>query len=205
MRDENAFDGELEQRPQRLLQVLVRPFSEPTFRTEAQWCGRGVWLCAGPQQNVPDCEGALVRQPVDDLCGTRRLERLDAARQRVACAEWVCDVHAAVPEGLSGPGRRPHVPGAQLFGRTAVPVHGHEHVVGISEVGRRIDRVDQNQAVRCPDGDRADVLFPVLVPRGPAIQPWSKFLQDLDCATSRARVSDRLACVLELLWCQPDV
>ena len=52
-----------------------------------------------------------------------------------------------------------------------MPVDGDENVVGRRKLSRRIDRVDEDEAVARLDGERADVLLPVLMPRSPAAQP----------------------------------
>ena len=57
-----------------------------------------------------------------------------------------------------------------------MPVDGDEHVRGPAELRRRLERVDQDEAVRRVDRDRADLLLPVVVPGRPAAQAGSDLL-----------------------------
>jgi hypothetical protein len=59
---------------------------------------------------------------------------------------------------------------AELTRIASVPVDGDEHVIGSRNFLRRLDRVDEHQALVRLQGERADVFFPVVVPRCPTAQ-----------------------------------
>jgi hypothetical protein len=73
-------------------------------------------------------------------------------------------------------------------------------VIGRAQLGGRIERIDQDEALGRLERQRRDVLFPLVMPRRPAAEPWRKLvdvetlLDQLRCArtpihtaTARAR------------------
>ena len=95
--------------------------------------------------------------------------------------------------GGRGPRRRPRPHGSRAAAATAteptrclqvgrptrVPVDGDEHVRRLSELRRRVERVDQDEPVVRVDRERADVLLPVVVPGGPAAEAGRDLLHQL--------------------------
>jgi hypothetical protein len=66
MRDEDPLDRQLEEGPQRRLEVVESRRSDPTGRAEAQRLVGRARLGAGAEQDVADDECALRRDLVDD-------------------------------------------------------------------------------------------------------------------------------------------
>ena len=100
MGDEHLLDRQVEQRPQRLAQVGVRPLAEPALGAEAQRVVGGARLRAGTEQDVADDDGALLRQPVDRLRRPGGREGADPAREAVAASA------ASTPRFASGRSER---------------------------------------------------------------------------------------------------
>ena len=141
--------------------------------TEAERVVRGARLRARTEQDVADDDGAVLGQPVH---GLGRASGLETGRSpRAAPRRRVLRLDAAVPERPLRTGRRPDA-SLQPGCRPGVVVERQEHVLRAREVGGRIERVDQHEAVGRVDRDRADVLLPVVVPGGPAAEAGGDFL-----------------------------
>ena len=69
VRDEDARHRQLQERRERLAQVVVRRLPEPAFRAEPQRRTRVARLRAGAEEDVADDHRSLPWQPVDDLPG----------------------------------------------------------------------------------------------------------------------------------------
>lgn len=169
MRDKHALDRKVEQRPERRTKIVVGLLAEPPLGTEPERVPGGTRLGARPEDHVSHDDRAVLGEPVDDLRRACCLERDDPAGQLVAGAERMSDLDAAVTQGLRRAGRRPDLARSELTARAPVPVNGDEHVIRLADLARRIDRVDQDQAVRRFHSECADVLFPVVMPRRPTV------------------------------------
>src|SRR5439155_25883221 len=90
--------------------------------------------------------------------------------------QLICDRRAAVLQAPNGARMGPHVFRVEVGSGPAVPEDGEEHVVRLADLGRWVDGIDQHEAVRRLDGERADLLLPLPVPGGPAAQPWRDLL-----------------------------
>ena len=150
--------------------------AEPALGTEAERFVRGARLRAGAEQYVSGDDRPMLGEPVDELGGACGLKRLDPAGELIAGAERMRHLDAAVSQRLRGTGRRPDVAGFELTARAPVPVDGHEHVRRRAELDGRVDRIDEDEAVARFHRERADVLFPVIVPRRPTVQPGCDLL-----------------------------
>ena len=64
----------------------------------------------------------------------------------------------------------PLEPPAELGTPAHVLVTVYWHARRLAELGGRLERIDQDQAVLRVDRERADVLLPVVVPGGPAAE-----------------------------------
>ena len=58
--------------------------------------------------------------------------------------------------------------GREVLRLPRVPVHRHEDVVRAPELRCCAERIDQDETVVRLDGDRADLLLPLVVPGRPA-------------------------------------
>ena len=79
VRDEHTLHRQLEQRLERLAQIVVRRLAEPALRAEPQSVARCARLGTRAEQHVADRERTLRRQPEDDLVHAGGRERLQAA------------------------------------------------------------------------------------------------------------------------------
>jgi hypothetical protein len=76
VRDEHPRDGQVEQRRERLAEVVVRRFStQPALGTEPQRIVRGARLGTCSEQDVADDDRLLPGEPVDDLVLAGGLKR----------------------------------------------------------------------------------------------------------------------------------
>jgi hypothetical protein len=161
MRDEDPLDRQLEEGPQRRLEVVESRRSDPTGRAEAQRLVGRARLGAGAEQDVADDECALRRDPVDDLALAGRAEAPHSAGKLVPDLERIGYLDAAVLKPSHDRRRRPHAP-------ACIPGGEERRDEGVVGLRRRVERVEGENAVVALDGDAADLLARVLVLRGSA-------------------------------------
>src|SRR6476659_2762580 len=98
MRDEDLLDGQLEQGPERRLEVVERRRSDPTGGAESERLVGRPRLRPGAEEDVADDERLLRRDPVDDLAVAGGVEAPDAARKLVTRLERIRHLDASVAQ-----------------------------------------------------------------------------------------------------------
>jgi hypothetical protein len=75
-----------------------------------------------------------------------------------------------------------------------VPEHREQDVLRGSELARRVERIDQDEAVARLERKRADVLLPLLVPRRPAAESRCELLDAETVLVAGALGDDHAMC-----------